>query len=166
MNENDSLVGDDARGGREDLGPAAPSPASHVGASDTETAREVLRQAINERFSPDRENLSGIREDWAYLDRHIDVLIAAVRAESAWQPIETAPKDGTPVLVWLPKPSLMRQVHSAILKDNYRVVGHVFDHDLQAKPTYWKPLPAPPVIGSGNQAAQEHASSPRRSAAP
>lgn len=66
-----------------------------------------------------------------------------------WQPIETAPRDGSGVLIWNPS--------------SYQGKGGVFvglyfntrDHGMQwichpgyirAEPTHWMPLPAPPQI--------------------
>ena len=61
-----------------------------------------------------------------------------------WQPIETAPRDGTPFLVWLPKKSLGSHVHAATFHPNVKCVGHQFAFDLESQPTHWMPLPEPP----------------------
>ena len=62
-----------------------------------------------------------------------------------WQPIETAPRDGTVILVWLPKKSLASHVHSARLNSDGKpdIIGHHFVWDTGV-PTHWQPLPAPP----------------------
>jgi hypothetical protein len=71
-----------------------------------------------------------------------------------WQPIETAPKDGTAVLVWPPsKPGTMtcavwasRHSPFARLWPYWRrldVSGHERSRDLP--PTHWAPLPPGPV---------------------
>jgi hypothetical protein len=65
-----------------------------------------------------------------------------------WQPIETAPKDGTSLLLWWP-------AHQQLAADP-RVIGYWKPsyHCWQAgnyfcprdiAPTHWMPLPPPPV---------------------
>ena len=56
---------------------------------------------------------------------------------SSWQPIETAPKDGTEILVW------DGNEHQILWWLDS--VGWVGDDDFTDKlPTHWQPLPAPP----------------------
>lgn len=59
---------------------------------------------------------------------------------SEWQPIETVPKDGTPVDIWHPSVG--------------RIVGVWYDSDdgwpqlpdyIAREMTHWMPLPAPPT---------------------
>jgi hypothetical protein len=91
-----------------------------------------------------------------------------------WQPIATAPKDGTRLLLLKPNREVeIGRYHSAD-DINGRMHGGMwryrrsmsprYDHANQ--PTHWTPLPAPPVIGSGTDADAKRADSPRRSAAP
>ncbi len=62
-----------------------------------------------------------------------------------WQPIATAPKDGTEVLVWCPVE------HDVALTGYHHVAGfqasdgywYVCDGSL-VQPTHWRPLPSPP----------------------
>lgn len=84
-----------------------------------------------------------------------DALAAALEAarEDAWQPIETAPKDGTRVLLWyewnvLPVVGDFRHgrwwsVHSLGGNLAYK---QGMDLEEVLRPTYWRPLPAPPAI--------------------
>jgi hypothetical protein len=71
-----------------------------------------------------------------------------------WQPIETAPKDGTTVLVWPPSKAgtmtcaVWASRHSpwARLWPYWRrldVSGH--DRSRKTPPTHWAPLPAGPA---------------------
>lgn len=67
---------------------------------------------------------------------------AAARARDDWQPIETAPKDGTRVLVWHPywNAASTAQWYGT----DWRIV-----YDLKpfvSQPTHWRPLPAPPRL--------------------
>lgn len=62
---------------------------------------------------------------------------------NGWFPIDTIPKDGTPVLVWLPEPSLGCHIHGARCRENGFVIGHHFVYDT-GKPTHWRPALDPP----------------------
>jgi hypothetical protein len=76
-------------------------------------------------------------------------LIAA--APSGWQAIETAPKDGTAVLVyqkidsahWLITPAYFAGGHWLI------VCFHDGNVEYEIAPTHWQPLPAPPAPNQG-----------------
>lgn len=58
-----------------------------------------------------------------------------------WQPIETAPHDGTSVLAWIPHP------HSGWVEIVWWD-GRFFDAarylDTYEQPSHWMPLPDPP----------------------
>ena len=70
---------------------------------------------------------------------------------TGWQPISTAPKDGTPVLVWDSGCEAMLIAwfgkHSHV-----PLYGWVYGADViggeevdSCEPTYWMPLPEPPA---------------------
>lgn len=73
---------------------------------------------------------------------------------SQWQPIETAPKDGSPVVVYMPWNGLVRTAH---YKPNYtRPFQPWCVHwDMTNKsrpyqsPSHWMPLPPPPQQEEG-----------------
>lgn len=79
---------------------------------------------------------------------------------TAWQPIETAPRDGTPVLTYSadaaadPRQGPVGNPGTPILVMAYIVgewelVDEIGDwHIPQYDPTHWMPLPAPPVDSS------------------
>lgn len=79
-------------------------------------------------------------------------VIAADRALRGWQPIETAPKDGTYILVgnaagsWVAK--YLPVFQSGFKPDNpwaSMMLNHDHLPDWQSSnPTHWMPLPAPP----------------------
>jgi hypothetical protein len=76
-----------------------------------------------------------------YMARMRAALEAAERA--AWQPIESAPKDGTPVLLGSKRGDLwpMRVRAWSKLYDGWRGGG------TSCEATHWRPLPAPPAKG-------------------
>ncbi len=64
-----------------------------------------------------------------------------------WQPIETAPWDGNPILVfeWMSCPKIPGQrigLHTVAIRDP--AGGWASDIGPNIKPTHWQPLPAPP----------------------
>lgn len=68
-----------------------------------------------------------------------------------WQPIETAPEVGPPVLVFVPLPRGRYQIAVAErsgLSGGYWWLTHAGsgaeDADLEGNPTHWQPLPSPP----------------------
>lgn len=74
-----------------------------------------------------------------------DVCRAAIRLlrEPVWQPIETAPKNGRPVLVaWANKPTWAPV--TAYVGDGQ---WHDEDEAIYRDPTHWMPLPDPPKEG-------------------
>jgi len=86
----------------------------------------------------------------------LDRLIAeAVEAErEAWQPIDTAPKDGAPILVYADgEVSVARYVGGFVKRFWCMADGNdVFDsfcdgrsEALEIEPAYWRPMPNPPA---------------------
>jgi hypothetical protein len=67
---------------------------------------------------------------------------------SAWLPIESAPKDGTEVLVWAAGCgfSVMRWLSMGWDDGDF--------HSGHRWPTHWMPLPAPPVLTTGGSTPQ------------
>lgn len=74
-------------------------------------------------------------------------------APDAWQPIETAPKDGTPVwgfdngvmavMAWAEE--MRWDDHSTFRPDGWELVTVVWpDESSNANPTHWMPLPEAP----------------------
>jgi hypothetical protein len=65
---------------------------------------------------------------------------------TGWQPIETAPKDGTAVLVYNPK--IYRTSQFVARWDDHdqywQSVACVDDYYGSSEVTHWMPLPAPP----------------------
>ena len=65
-----------------------------------------------------------------------------------WQPIETAPKDGQPILLSRPMAPLGDDDYAVFICVAYESNGHWFrdkDSELVSfTPTHWMPLPDPP----------------------
>ena len=59
-----------------------------------------------------------------------------------WQPIETAPKDGTHFLGgwWI-----QRKWHCTACRVSPQGKIYIFPRSLRYDPTHWTPLPEPPV---------------------
>jgi hypothetical protein len=90
-------------------------------------------------------------------------------AGSAWRPIQSAPKDGTEVLLAV---KLRAGVPGKLLVGHYMPGGHcIEDHpaidagwyfwngcmfDKAAKPTHWMPLPEPPNGVLNEQQPHKH----------
>lgn len=81
----------------------------------------------------------------------------AYEAASGWQPIEAAPKDGTPILAYE-----RGEVHQAAWGDallarmvngrSVPVCGWMTrDSTAQKNPTHWRPLPTPPALSKAKE---------------
>jgi hypothetical protein len=69
---------------------------------------------------------------------------------SNWQPIETAPKDGTPILITRPTKFKVEEGWHVVRweddEDWWVCHDGKFDTMLRGnEPTHWQPLPAPPA---------------------
>lgn len=76
--------------------------------------------------------------------------LISLRGQSEWQPIETAPKDGTDVLLW---GRCCGEIHGEYDADCAVVASYQCDewhatvgdcYSTTVKPTRWMPLPEPP----------------------
>ena len=64
-----------------------------------------------------------------------------LKQQLAWQPIETAPKDGTRVLLWR---RAIRDQPTPIMADGFWCETCWVWPYLLSEPTHWQPLPTPP----------------------
>ena len=116
-----------------------------------ESLARRVRAALGEFDDPDLPVVIVVGKLADRVREAADALEAA-RADG-WQPMETAPKDGTRVLLWyewhdLPVVGDFRHgrwwsVHS--LGGNLAHPNGM-DWEEVVRPTYWRPLPAPPDI--------------------
>ncbi len=108
------------------------------------TDRELLELAAKDEVIAEAGEMLAMR----------DRQLAAIKAENEWQPIETAPTDGTAILVchdggvWIAK-------HKAVYQSGYKPDNpwfclmlnkdHIPSRKRKGYPTHWMPLPKPPV---------------------
>ena len=64
--------------------------------------------------------------------------------EDGWQPIETAPKDGTEVLVW-DDGCVVAAFFGRLGWQLTQTGAYAEDADLYGAPTHWRPLPEGPT---------------------
>ena len=62
----------------------------------------------------------------------------------SWQPIETAPMDGTPFLAFVKYPHNLGTVFVVMHFDDIGRLLVSWDHDNEFSPTHWMPLPEAP----------------------
>lgn len=81
------------------------------------------------------------------LERDFDAIAAALSTtnDSGWQPIETAPKDGTPILVWAPDDDFSAM--SGIDLIWWDLGQWLFSVAISygGRPTHWMPVPVAPA---------------------
>ncbi len=70
-----------------------------------------------------------------------------------WQPIETAPKDGTVFLVFTPHDQVGFQ-YTATYTMNNEIVCIMSLEVPEERPTHWRHLPPPPQYGRNNVCAK------------
>ena len=83
---------------------------------------------------------------------------AQAHEQAGWQPIETAPKDGTWVLVWGPLEAWSSvkaawyAMNRRIGRAYWKMDGEWDDYELaDNQPTHWMPLPDPPTSSQAHE---------------
>ncbi len=102
---------------------------------ETELERKVkwLRGLKNKAWEP---------EDYADI---ADICEAALTRAPQWLPIDSAPRDGTEILAYVPYGGgFITQTHWKRLDFGG---GLWFVESGEICPSYWQPLPAPPEVG-------------------
>lgn len=120
---------------------------------------EAIRAALDRL-----DNAYGVSERIWYSDELADacnpsaikeLLDRLEAAENAvqWQPIETAPKDGTRLLLWWgSEVHIGRCVVAGMSRDGgdwWRSESHQVFKVAEGRPTHWMPLPAAPAAMEG-----------------
>jgi hypothetical protein len=113
-------------------------------------AMKDIERLIDEYARDARAGIGKPRKSRAALLAAIGKLVSSTQPAELWQPIETAPKDGTPILLGFP------DSHSGegrwmgdSSRNHWGEVGWFeFSDDVlcdrPSKPTHWQPLPPPP----------------------
>jgi hypothetical protein len=74
---------------------------------------------------------------------------------SEWQPIETAPKDGTRILALIRQSDYIKILHwepdSSYERTKYPEYHQWFDGYTHWIPSHWMPLPSPPLRNRENE---------------
>lgn len=73
------------------------------------------------------------------------LLAAREQGQPQWMPIETAPRDGTRVLVYIEGGGLYWRIIARTLDESGGWYTDPGKHHVQ--PTHWQPIPAPPEAG-------------------
>lgn len=99
-----------------------------------------------------RNKAGGEQWAWGAVSAAYDAGASAGQSRGAWQPMRTAPQDGTAVLVLLEDSDVPHPVRW--VDDGWRMTWD--DHDLTAGdgPRYWMACPADPDAKGPNAAAQ------------
>lgn len=64
---------------------------------------------------------------------------------TVWRTIQSVPRNGTPVLVWLPEAMVGSHVHGAVFRESGpSTIGSLFAFDVEPAPTFGAPQPTPP----------------------
>jgi len=85
-----------------------------------------------------------VEETLAILARHAPEALGAAK----WQPIETAPKDGIPLLLRSKNNRMADGMWVAVTSDK----GYWAWSMVKQEPTHWMPLPQPPAMTAKEQA--------------
>jgi hypothetical protein len=102
----------------------------HFSRKATDADRAWLLEAINAKKAADKAGVGDV-------------------AQPTWQPFETAPKDGTPILCFHPddvfQPITGIDLIWWEISENFWTQDGDSPIPFVAKPTHWRPLPTPPV---------------------
>ena len=115
----------------------------------TELVSELLDRALWLANGQDDPHSTTLAELCATVESLQHRLTACEEAGQGWQPIETAPRDGTPFLGWDGGVALVAWVVTAWGRRGWSA-GNIDsapeeDYEDWLEPTHWQPLPAAPA---------------------
>lgn len=116
--------------------------------AETELLQSQLQAAVDltERLEIDHD-------DAVTIARALNGAIGFIRrslplpdpAEGRWRSIDSAPKDGTHFMGWSAERGVTEAVYDGDFEDNGEPCWMDYHADDAFRPTYWQPLPSPPV---------------------
>lgn len=119
---------------------------------------EKFKTLMREHFPEFPINVCG---EWEFTDPTVNAMWLMYQICNAWQPIETAPKDGEPILIYKPDERMVGPYTMAAYFDDeqggFVPVGGIHKQGYFSKhaginqgfPTHWRPLPTPPLTTEG-----------------
>ena len=103
--------------------------------------KQLCCDGLEKKLAAAQEEMNGWRnqahQSQSAFDRLQDQLAKAEQRVAEWQPIETAPKDGSFILLATPKGRIADGFWSLV----YGVWSWPY---VMVEPTHWMPLPTPP----------------------
>lgn len=122
---------------------------------DTKALVERLRAESRKLFPPYQRDGHGYHSTAFILDKAADALEALSRPDDGWRPIETAPKDGTPILCF----NRMVGIYNTGFTTSWDDDGDGYEGfpcgfwgsphgKWDCQPTHWRQLPPTPEQGS------------------
>ncbi len=114
------------------------------------TTEELVFRLRDEAAQVERENVGWLSLPVSLRDAADRLSLLSEEVEARWQPIETAPKDGTEVVLWCGQPVCGR-ISTDHLDPERTPQGWTMDVTWPGmiEPTHWMPLPSAPSIPSG-----------------
>ncbi len=110
------------------------------------TAAPALAREV-ERLQVDLNRAHEALDERDELRERVERLTAALKAQTGWQPIETAPKDGTKLQGWNVDGWIPRiRFHSDRTGWQYAEGNTWWTFSEYRQPTHWQPLPQPPTL--------------------
>ncbi|REF70371.1 DUF551 domain-containing protein [Paracoccus versutus] len=128
-----------------------------IDTADLERAIAAIKDATPAMAPWCVEDFSDAGDQAPDIDQHIATILNAVvsgdlvlahRKAEAWQPISSAPKDGTTVMVYVPD---FEKITEAWFCEQTGLWPHSAAYSEEGEPcnvgqpTHWRPLPAPPT---------------------
>ena len=97
-----------------------------------------------EQMSDNMRHMETYKESLPHWDVYEALRELRAYRKDGWQPIETAPRDGTLILTFEASEGIATSAYRPDLAGNTGYVWFNPDHETPTCPTHWMPLPAAP----------------------